>query len=293
MFPSCAEFMANTDIACALATDDEEVLCNISRWFMKEYQFSTDGYRLFSALNRLCNAPTSWYNSGPSQKFMLRQIKAMDFSLLGGEAGGSTFQEKASYSTKDEIGNPVPAQEMDVALLMLYGHVLYSGTSYSHALSEFILPRQCLWVKGLTYYLDYFFRAFALDPTNPMINLSLGLSYIHYALKRQSENRHYLIKQGLSFLFAYYDLRQLSGSLQEKQEAEYNVARTYHMLGLTHLAVPYYQRCLEQSRDLHNQESNHSVENISRDTALALQGIWAHSGNSEMAGAITERWLMI
>lgn len=104
---------------------------------MKEYQFSTDSYRLFSALNRLCNAPTSWYNSGPSQKFVLRQIKAMDFSLLGDEAGGSIFHEKASYSTKDENGNPVPAQDMDVALLMLYGHILYTGTSYSYALSEF------------------------------------------------------------------------------------------------------------------------------------------------------------
>lgn len=104
---------------------------------MKEYQFSTDSYRLFSALNRLCNAPTSWYNSGPSQKFILRQIKAMDFSLLGDEASSSIFQEKAAYSTKDENGNPVPAQEMDVALLMLYGHILYTGTSYSFALSEF------------------------------------------------------------------------------------------------------------------------------------------------------------
>lgn len=129
-------FKANYDPACALYTDDEEALCNISRWFMKEYQFSTDSYRLFSALNRLCNAPTSWYNSGPTQKFILRQIKAMDFALLGDEAGGSIFHEKASYSTKDENGNPVRAQDMDVALLMLYGHVLYTGTSYSYALSK-------------------------------------------------------------------------------------------------------------------------------------------------------------
>lgn len=103
---------------------------------MKEYQFSSDSYRLYSALNRLCNAPTSWYNSGPSQKYILRQVKAMDFSLLGDEGRRSIFQERASYTTKDEKGKPIPAEEMDVALLMLYGHVLYAGTSYSYALSE-------------------------------------------------------------------------------------------------------------------------------------------------------------
>ncbi len=78
---------------------------------------------------------------------------------------------------------------------------------------------------------DYLFRAYALDPQNPMINMFIGLSYIHYALKRQSANRQYYIMQGLSFLFIYYDLRQKSGVLQEKQEAEYNVARTFHLLG--------------------------------------------------------------
>lgn len=126
-----------------------------------------------------------------------------------------------------------------------------------------------------------------------MINLSLALGYIHYAMKRQSENRHYLIMQGLSFLFAYYDLRHSSVSWQEKQEAEYNVARTYHMLGLTHLAIPYYQKCLELSQHLDDTESNSFMENFSRDAAMALQGIWAQDGNTEMARAITERWLII
>lgn len=126
-----------------------------------------------------------------------------------------------------------------------------------------------------------------------MINLSLALGYIHYALKRQSENRHYLIMQGLSFLFVYYDLRHSSKSLQEKQEAEYNVARAYHMLGLTHLAIPYYQKCLDLSQDLHDSKTNIIVDDFGRDAAMALQGIWAQGGNTEMARAVTERWLIM
>jgi general transcription factor 3C polypeptide 3 (transcription factor C subunit 4) len=126
-----------------------------------------------------------------------------------------------------------------------------------------------------------------------MINLSLALGYIHYALKRQSENRHYLIMQGFSFLFAYYDLRQSSTSLQEKQEAEYNVARTYLLLGLTHLAVPYYQKCLELSLEIRNSWPVVHTEDFAREAAVALQGIWGQGGDVEMARIVTEKWLTI
>lgn len=104
---------------------------------MKEYQFTTDGYRLFSALNRLCASDHSWYNCGPSQKYVLRQLKAVDFSLIGEARRQSLFQERASYSTKDSNGNHIQAEDMDVALLMLYGHILYAGKSYAYAVSTF------------------------------------------------------------------------------------------------------------------------------------------------------------
>ena len=130
----CAD-KANRYTACALLGNDDETLCNIARWFMKEYQFVTDGYRLFSALHRLSDSENFWYNCGPSQKYILRQLKAVDFSLLGNARRKSLFQERASYTTKDDKGNQIRAQEMDVALLMLYGHILYVGKSYAYAVS--------------------------------------------------------------------------------------------------------------------------------------------------------------
>lgn len=137
------------DVACALMASDEETLCNVARWFMKEFQFVTDGYRLYSTLNRVCDTSKSWYNSGPSQKYILRQVKAMDFSLIGEDRHKSRFQERASYTTKDESGNQIQAHEMDVALLMLYGHILYAGTSYSYALSKLTIEsRESLALPG-------------------------------------------------------------------------------------------------------------------------------------------------
>lgn len=134
--PLADKKLTDGDVACALIASDEETLCNVARWFMKEFQFVTDSYRLYSTLNRVCDSSKLWYNSGPSQKYILRQVKAMDFSLIGEDRRKSLFHDKASYTTKDEKGNQIRAWEMDVALLMLYGHILYAGTSYSYALSK-------------------------------------------------------------------------------------------------------------------------------------------------------------
>ena len=137
--PITPDAETNDAAACALIANDDETLCNIARWFMKDYQFVTDGYRLFSALNRLCDSENSWFNCGPSQKYILRQLKAVDFSLIGETRRKALFQERASYTTKDDDGNPIRAEYMDVGLLMLYGHILYAGKSYAYAVSMFTL----------------------------------------------------------------------------------------------------------------------------------------------------------
>lgn len=89
--------------------------------------------------------------------------------------------------------------------------------------------------------------------------------------------------QGLTFLFKYYDARILSPHLEERIEAEYNVARCYHLLGLTHLAADYYERVLLCE----------SAENLERDAAYNLQVLYTAAGNVEEARRITEKWLVI
>ncbi len=276
--------------------NDAETLCSVARWFIKEYQFVTDAYRLFSALNRLCDTANFCYNSSPVQKYVLRQLKAMDYSIVPNARSKSQYHERASYSTKDENGNWIQAEDFDIALLMLYGHILYVGKSYSLSISMFIQrigPYQIAYGLGLQFYQDYFLRAYALDPSNPMINLSLALGYIHYAIKRLADNRHHFIMQGFAFLFAYHGIRQDSNVALEKQEAEYNVARTYHMLGLTHLAIPYYLRCLIMDAEVRSVNSSVQAENFTREAAFALQGLWVASGDVDRAREVTEQWLVI
>lgn len=150
-----------------------------------------------------------------------------------------------------------------------------------------------LGIRILNISVDYFFRAYALDPTNPIVNLFLGLGYLHHSLKRQSENRHHLIVQGLSFLAVYYELRRESEQPSERQEAEFNLGRAYQMLGLAHVAIPYYERCLELSRIASEVGSEGLTEDFAVEAAAALQGIWAGNGEQSVAQKITEEWLVI
>ena len=126
-----------------------------------------------------------------------------------------------------------------------------------------------------------------------MIKLSLALGYIHWALKRQAENRHQILIQGFAFLMEYYDSRQEAGNCSQKQEAEYNVGRAYHLLGLIQLAIPYYQRCLALGPAVDEEFGVSGTENFAQEAAFALQNHWAASGNAERAQEVTESWLVL
>ncbi|CAG7926122.1 unnamed protein product [Penicillium olsonii] len=293
--------------SCALRASDEETLANEARWFIKEYQFVTDTYRLFSMLSLVCGDPhRSLFHSSPNMKFMLRQIKAMDFTVPqkpSRPVRESIWKERATLSSKDEEGQPIPAEELDIALLVLYGHILYSGNSFYPAL-------------------NYFFRAYALDDQNPAVLLSIALSYIHHSLKRQSENRHYAIMQGLSFMHEYRLVREKPGALlSERQEMEFNFARVYHSLGLAHLAVEKYELVLEIGKQIQLEAEQKSLqdsapvtdgdvvmsngdepstppvkpyfEDFSPEAAYALQCIHVLSGNAKAAKDVTENSLVV
>lgn len=137
---------------------------------------------------------------------------------------------------------------------------------------------------------DYLFRAYSLDQGNPMINMSVGLCYIQYAMKRQTGSRPYVIMQGISFMQNYYDNRKNAPKLEEREEAHYNMARTYHMLGLSHLAIPFYLKVLSEA-ELTGEEPGR--DDLVVDAAYNLQTLYSVAGNAALAKAVTEKWLVI
>ena len=111
---------------CAIYTSDEEKSVALARHLMKDGA-TTDSYRMFALLSSLCQSPVTWYTSGPAQKFILRQIRFIDTEQMA----GLPYQEG---SEGDANADDVSSTQLDVCLLMLYGHILFTSTSYTYAL---------------------------------------------------------------------------------------------------------------------------------------------------------------
>ncbi|KAK4167557.1 transcription factor tau subunit sfc4 [Cladorrhinum sp. PSN259] len=245
--------------SCAVYAGDEETCVAIARYFMRDYMPGTDSYRMFSAMCRVCQTPVSWYTSGPAQKFILRQIKTMDNIVM--------------KTSKDP---DAPDIGLDVCLLTIYGHILFTTTSYTYALS-------------------YFARAASIDPNNCLINLSTGLAYIHYALKRQATNRQYLLTQGFAFLFRYYHdrLKDSTHSPAQRQEAHFNIARAYSLIGLGNLAIEYYRKVLEEPEYEIAQAGMMGSEDLRVEAAYNIRSMCYLLGDVEGSKAVTGRWMVL
>ncbi|KAL0930732.1 RNA polymerase III transcription factor tfIIIc [Colletotrichum truncatum] len=243
--------------ACAIYLADEEMCVAVARFFMKVRQLDSDSYRMFAALCRLCQSPASWYNSGPAQKYILRQIKIIDASHLS-----ATQLDRHHDAAVLEMPNAAETKQLDICLLMLYGHILFTSTSY-------------------TFALNYFLRARTLDPLNPMISLSVGLGYIHHALKRQADNRQYLIMQGFACVFEFCHSK-VAGTPDERREAFFGVARTFHMLGLHHLALEWYRKVLgSEGAHIDLQQENSAGRDVILSAAYNEYALFISSGSVE------------
>ncbi|KAJ9647225.1 transcription factor TFIIIC subunit tfc4 [Coniosporium tulheliwenetii] len=272
-------------LTCALLLHDERQVCDEIRWFMRHHPYASEPYRLYSLVNRVWRgSPRTWYNSGPSQKYFLRLIKEMDFSLLDPKIR-RTFefsdQERSSWSGSGKsLGNRHGLVDHDPALITLYAHVMAAGGSYPNAL-------------------NYYFRAYALRPDDPALNLSIAVAYVHHALKRTAENRQYQIQQGIAFLFRYHELRTKDNIAVHCQEAEFNVGRMWHTLGLNNLALQSYEKCLQLSDRVRKEprqafdEAQEDVEDFATEAAYAIQNILAANEDFLDAREVTKKWLII
>ncbi|KAK4146202.1 uncharacterized protein C8A04DRAFT_10058 [Dichotomopilus funicola] len=279
--------------SCAVYAGDEETCVAIARYFMRDYMPGTDSYRMFSAMCRVCQTPVSWYTSGPAQKFILRQIKTMDTIVMRQDGADDPDHHPQHPETtgNDSSNNNANANgeiALDVALLTIYGHILFTTTSYTYALS-------------------YFARAASLDPSNPLINLSTGLAYVHYALKRQATNRQYLLTQGFAFLFRYYEDRLAAtatasdsmesftatakGNVAQRQEAHFNIARAYSLVGLTALSVEYYKKVLAEGNG--DGRGLLGDEDLKVEAAFNIRTLCYLLGDIEGARAVSEEWLVL
>lgn len=270
-------------LACALAVGDSVQASSAIRWLMKQYPFGTDLFRLYSAANRLCPVALGFSN-GPALKAFMRYIKTIDYVMVNPEQRewfnfrGDDRTQWMQQAITSEMVKYVKGH--DPALFALYGHVLTGGGSYVGAL-------------------NYYFRAFAITPDDPALNLAIGTAYIQHAMKRLSENRQFQIQQGLSFIYRYYELRTKDCMLVHQAEAEFNLGRVWHALGLPNQALRAYERCIALGKQIKEEAKDEysggrwRAEEFSAEAAFAMQTIYVLSGDFEAAHRVTREALVM
>jgi hypothetical protein len=97
--------------------------------FLQTYQFRSDPYRLYYAILGTGVAGCEQFKAAVDQKFLLRQIKALDGLLTSEQITGS-----AVIHDDPDIERCIPTHANPV-LLTLYGHRLAAGGSFAPAQS--------------------------------------------------------------------------------------------------------------------------------------------------------------
>lgn len=254
--PERVKMMKFVKLAIVLQMDDEEELAENLRGLLNQFQFNRKVLQVF--MYSLCRGPSSLniLSSTIQQKFFLRQLKAFDSCRYNTEVNG-----QASITNK-EVYNP--NKNSSPYLYYIYAVLLYSS-------------------RGFLSALQYLTRLEEDIPDDPMVNLLMGLSHIHRAMQRLTAQRHFQIFHGLRYLYRYHKIRKSLYTDLEKQEADYNLGRAFHLIGLVSIAIEYYNRVLE----------NYDDGKLKKHAAYNSIIIYQQSGNVELADHLMEKYLSI
>lgn len=225
-------------LACCLALGDDLTLYNIVlRWFMREWAFCTDSYRLYMAVGLLNELPPksnqindAIFKSAPNQKFIFRQVMSIDkllpenYNVDGAEGSVPYFMRKPREELRkltrkadkngiirlDEQDNVEPSTPTGAdGTSMRHDSVANAESAKVYSPNEmdvvlFILYAQIMMASGsFPNALSYLYRAYSLDPTNTVCLLSMALCYLQELFKRQTENRHSYALMGWAWFGKY------------------------------------------------------------------------------------------
>ncbi|ODQ65103.1 TPR-like protein, partial [Nadsonia fulvescens var. elongata DSM 6958] len=249
-------------ISCAFLARDYTAVNELTRNYLNNHQFYTDALRLFVASLPSGNKACDIFSGANNHKYLLRQIKASD----------SIIQNKSIVGAAKILNSELKFEREHALLLVMYGQCMILGKSYAPSL-------------------PYLLRAVSVAPKDPQILLSIALAHIHRAIQRQTTNRHMQIVQGLTYMVDYYKIRSKMG-IHEHQEAAYNMARSYHMLGLNGLAFKYYEEVLSFKNTTEGGEIDDDYD-LKMSAAYNLQLIYTISGNGELARKMVDDYLTI
>ncbi|CAB4253322.1 similar to Saccharomyces cerevisiae YGR047C TFC4 One of six subunits of the RNA polymerase III transcription initiation factor complex (TFIIIC) [Maudiozyma barnettii] len=254
--PERAKMMKFVKLAIVLERNNEEEISENLRGLLNQYQFNRKVLEIFLLSLSQGQMSSDIISSTVQQKFFLRQIKAFDSCRFATHVNGQASVTNKEVVNPDKIASPY--------LYYIYAVLLYSSRGFLSAL------QYLSWLEKDT-------------PDDPMVNLLMGLCHTHRSMQRLTANRHFQFLHGLRYLYRYYDIRSTMYSELESQEADYNVGRAFHLMGLTSIAITYYNKVLTDYKD----------DKLKKHAAYNSIVIYQGSGNIKLANHIMEQYLSI
>ncbi|SCU96730.1 LADA_0H02432g1_1 [Lachancea dasiensis] len=254
--PQRAKMMKFTRLAIVLQMNDEEELVESLRGVLNQFQFNRKVLQNFMFCVTRGQMASNILSSTVQQKFFLRQLKAYDSIRYGQHVAGQASVTNKTVENPRKMKSP-------------YLHYIYAMLLYSS--------------KGFLLALQYLNRLQSELSQDPMLNFMMGLAHLHRSMQRLTASRHFQILHGLRFLYQYHEIRSTKYTIIEKQEADYNIGRAFHLLGLFSIAVRYYQQVLD----------NYEDEKLKKHAAYNCILIYNESGNPELAASLMDRYLSV
>ncbi|KAG7816932.1 hypothetical protein KL928_004396 [Ogataea angusta] len=242
-------------LSVGFITNEVSVIMNHLRMLMNDYQFSVPALKTFLAACKPTELFYHPYVDAPNQKYILRQIKTHD-----------SLKEKRDISGMAAITNTnVDTDKFHPLLNYIYSTFLYMNKSYTAALTY-----------SLKIYRDYY--------NDPSLVFLMGLANLHRSMQRQTINKNFQIIQGLSFMLEYAQLRRAGGGYE--MEINYNLGRTFNLLGLNTLALQFYEQVLllDEPDDAYN---------LKYEAAYNSYLIYCYNGNFKLAEELMDKYLCV
>jgi general transcription factor 3C polypeptide 3 (transcription factor C subunit 4) len=245
-------------LSIGVLTKNTQIVMTQTRNLMNEYQFSIDSFRLYLASLIPYHEMELTFADPPSQKFMLRQVKAFD-SLTDDKRENVTGRATITKTNVD-------TSKQHFLINYIYGSYLFTNKSYYSALI-------------------YLLKLYHTYPNNPDLLFLLALTNLHRSIQRKTLNTSFQILQGFTFLLEYIKTKDQNDPYN-KMEAYYNIGRSFNFLGLDHLAIGFYERVLEI-------EVDDSKYDLKMEAAHNLYTIYNINRNYKQAEDIMNKYLVV
>ncbi|KAI9496809.1 hypothetical protein BDB00DRAFT_807244 [Zychaea mexicana] len=242
-------------LGCALINDNDAIRYETQRWFITNNRFQPSPYHLmFATLTSGLNGLQQYANP-VHMKHVMRTVRLIDTVKIEESKAAAANAKDSDATIQQQIDEAADAMEVDPSTIN-FGELFAIpneqdiNTIRSLRSHKVHIPDEpspiILYMFGMQLTVGRSFsgacllmmRANALESNDPITLLSLAVNIFNRAMSRKTSNRHFQILQGFYFLDKY---RRLRGKCQE---TEFNFGRAFHLLGLTHLAVPHYERVL-------------------------------------------------